>query len=56
MSEKFLHREDTPFSDKVWQIIDRAVVSAAKSQLCGTQASSHTRAVRPGIKSSWKFG
>ncbi len=35
MSEKFLHRKDTPFSEKVWQIIDQNVISAAKSQLCG---------------------
>jgi uncharacterized linocin/CFP29 family protein len=35
MSEKYLHREDVPFGDKVWQEIDRVVVSAAKSQLCG---------------------
>jgi uncharacterized linocin/CFP29 family protein len=34
MSEKFLHREDAPFSDKVWQIIDQTVVESAKSQLC----------------------
>jgi uncharacterized linocin/CFP29 family protein len=35
MSEKYLHREDTPFGDKVWQEIDRAVALAAKSQLSG---------------------
>lgn len=35
MSEKYLHREDTPFGDKVWQEIDRVVVSTAKSQLSG---------------------
>jgi uncharacterized linocin/CFP29 family protein len=34
MSEKFLHREDAPFSDKVWDTIDKTVVSVAKSQLC----------------------
>lgn len=35
MSEKYLHRDDAPFSDKVWESIDQAVVGAAKSQLCG---------------------
>jgi uncharacterized linocin/CFP29 family protein len=34
MSEKFLHRDDAPFSDKVWEKIDETVVAAAKSQLC----------------------
>jgi len=33
MSEKFLHRSEAPFSDKVWQAIDEAVVEAAKTQL-----------------------
>jgi len=34
MSEKYLHRKDAPFSDKVWQQIDETVVATAKSQLC----------------------
>jgi uncharacterized linocin/CFP29 family protein len=34
MSDKFLHRDDAPFSEKVWEKIDQAVVEAAKSQLC----------------------
>lgn len=33
MSDKFLHREDAPFGEKVWQRIDQTVVEAAKSQL-----------------------
>jgi uncharacterized linocin/CFP29 family protein len=33
MSNKFLHRDDAPFSEKVWEKIDHAVVEAAKSQL-----------------------
>lgn len=35
MSDKFLHRKDAPFQDKVWHIIDETIVAAAKSQLCG---------------------
>jgi uncharacterized linocin/CFP29 family protein len=35
MSEKFLHRDDAPFSGKVWEKIDNTVIAAAKSQLCG---------------------
>ncbi|MDP2898692.1 MAG: family 1 encapsulin nanocompartment shell protein [bacterium] len=33
MSDKFLHRDDAPFSEKVWEKIDQAVVEAAKGQL-----------------------
>jgi len=33
MSNEFLHRGDAPFSDEVWEKIDEAVVTAAKSQL-----------------------
>lgn len=33
MSDKFLHRDDAPFSEKVWERIDQAVVEAAKGQL-----------------------
>jgi uncharacterized linocin/CFP29 family protein len=35
MSEKYLHRDDAPFGDKVWEKIDEAVIGAAKSQLSG---------------------
>ncbi len=35
MSEKYLHRDDAPFGDKVWESIDKTVIGAAKSQLCG---------------------
>ena len=35
MSEKYLHRDDAPFGDSVWERIDEIVVGAAKSQLCG---------------------
>ena len=35
MSEKYLHRNDAPFGDSVWERIDETVVGAAKSQLCG---------------------
>jgi uncharacterized linocin/CFP29 family protein len=35
MSEKYLHRDDAPCGDKVWEKIDETVISAAKSQLCG---------------------
>ncbi|NOZ27606.1 MAG: bacteriocin family protein [Chloroflexi bacterium] len=34
MSHHFLHREDAPFGDEVWQKIDETVTEAAKSQLC----------------------
>jgi uncharacterized linocin/CFP29 family protein len=34
MSENFLHRDDAPFGDKVWEKIDQTVIGAAKSQLC----------------------
>ena len=33
MADKYLHREDAPFDEKVWQILDEAVAGAAKSQL-----------------------
>ncbi len=33
MSNKFLHREDAPFKDDVWEALDAAIVGAAKSQL-----------------------
>lgn len=33
MSEKFLHRNDAPISEKVWQQIDETVVAAAKTRL-----------------------
>lgn len=33
MSDKFLQREDAPFSAEVWEKIDGAVIGAAKSQL-----------------------
>ncbi|AQT70294.1 Maritimacin [Anaerohalosphaera lusitana] len=35
MSEKFLHRDEAPFSPAVWQMIDETVVGAAKAQMCG---------------------
>lgn len=35
MSNKFLHRDDAPFTDKVWEKIDETAVNAARSQLCG---------------------
>ena len=35
MSEKYLHRDDAPFGDDVWEKIDHAVIGAAKSQLSG---------------------
>jgi uncharacterized linocin/CFP29 family protein len=35
MSEKYLHRADAPFGDKVWEKIDETVVAVAKGQLCG---------------------
>lgn len=35
MSEKYLHRKDAPFGDEVWEKIDKTVIEAAKSQLCG---------------------
>ena len=34
MADKYLHRSDAPFSEKVWERIDEIVVGAAKSQLC----------------------
>jgi uncharacterized linocin/CFP29 family protein len=33
MSEKFLHRDDAPFGDELWDLIDNTVVEAAKMQL-----------------------
>lgn len=35
MSDKFLHRSDALFGDKVWEKIDNTVIEAAKGQLCG---------------------
>jgi uncharacterized linocin/CFP29 family protein len=35
MSEQYLHRDDAPFGDGVWEAIDDAVVGAARSQLAG---------------------
>jgi uncharacterized linocin/CFP29 family protein len=35
MSEKFLHRKEATFSEKVWEKIDETVVVAAKSRLSG---------------------
>ncbi|MCE5186799.1 MAG: bacteriocin family protein [Planctomycetaceae bacterium] len=35
MSDKFLHRDDAPFSAAVWTEIDKIVVAAASSQLSG---------------------
>ncbi|MGD2174982.1 MAG: family 1 encapsulin nanocompartment shell protein [Candidatus Brocadiaceae bacterium] len=33
MTERFLHRDDAPFGDDVWEKIDEAVVGAARTQL-----------------------
>lgn len=33
VSSKFLHRDDAPFDEKVWKLIDDVVVGAAKSQM-----------------------
>lgn len=35
MSDKYLHRQDAPFSQAVWEKIDQTVVSAASSQMSG---------------------
>jgi len=35
MSEKYLHRQEAPFGDEVWEGIDKTVVGAAKSKLSG---------------------
>jgi len=35
MSEKFLHRDDAPFGQEVWEKIDKTVVAAATGQLSG---------------------
>jgi uncharacterized linocin/CFP29 family protein len=35
MAEKYVHRNDAPFGESVWEKIDEAVVGAAKSQLTG---------------------
>jgi len=35
MTNKYLHRDDAPFGEKVWNRIDEIVVAAAKSQLSG---------------------
>jgi len=35
MSEKFLHRKDSPFGDEIWDRIDETVVNAARGQLSG---------------------
>lgn len=35
MSERFLHRDDAPFGDKVWEVIDNSVVGAAGGQFSG---------------------
>ncbi len=33
MSQKFLHRDDAPFAESIWEKIDSAVIGAVKSQL-----------------------
>ena len=33
MSDKYLHRADAPFGEKVWKAIDDVVIAAAKSTL-----------------------
>jgi uncharacterized linocin/CFP29 family protein len=33
MTDKFLHRDDAPFGDAVWALVDATVTGAAKSQL-----------------------
>ena len=33
MTEKYMQRQEAPFSEKVWEQIDSTVVNAAKSQL-----------------------
>jgi len=35
MSEQYLHRDDAPFGDGVWEAIDNAVVGSARSQISG---------------------
>jgi uncharacterized linocin/CFP29 family protein len=35
MSDKYLDRDDAPFSEKLWEVIDAAVIGAAKSRLSG---------------------
>ncbi|NIP66986.1 DUF2184 domain-containing protein [Candidatus Bathyarchaeota archaeon] len=37
MSTKFLHREDSPFEEEIWDRIDETVIEAAKSQLSARQ-------------------
>jgi uncharacterized linocin/CFP29 family protein len=37
MVDRYLHREDAPFGEDIWRILDEAVVGAAKSQLSARQ-------------------
>ncbi len=35
MSDKYLHRDDAPFGESVWEQIDQAIISTAKAQMSG---------------------
>jgi uncharacterized linocin/CFP29 family protein len=35
MANKYLARDDAPFGSEIWEILDKTMVEAAKSQLTG---------------------
>ncbi len=47
---RYLPREDAPFSDDVWEMIDEAVVDAAKSQLAGRRLLEITGPLGLGVR------
>jgi uncharacterized linocin/CFP29 family protein len=48
--EKFLHRSDAPFDEKLWTLIDETVVGAAKSQLSARRIIEIDGPYGPGLK------
>jgi uncharacterized linocin/CFP29 family protein len=51
MAENYLHREDAPFADEVWEKIDEAAVGAAKTQLTGRRVLYTEGPYGPALKS-----
>jgi len=51
MGENYLHRDDAPFADAVWEKIDEAAVGAAKAQFSGRRLLHTEGPFGPGLKS-----
>ena len=51
MGGNYLHREDAPFADEVWEKIDEAAVGAAKTQLSGRRLLDTEGPFGPALKS-----